>query len=80
MANSMKKSSFQPQVVSSIPIPKLRRRLKQHLPDDSLASVQLELDYGRSNGIEGEAAAVNESRDVEFRNVRMRLEFMLQLS
>ena len=54
--------------MSSIPIPKLRRRLKQHLPDDFLASVQLELDYGRSSGIEGEAAAVNESRDAEFQD------------
>ena len=54
--------------MSSIPIPKLRRRLKQHLPDDFLASVQLELDYGRSSGIEGEAAAVNESRDADLQD------------
>ena len=54
--------------MSSIPIPRLRRRLKQHLPDDSLASVQLELDYGRSSSIEGEAAAVNESRYAELQD------------
>ena len=55
---------FDPEVVSSIPIPRLRRRLKQHLPEDQLASVQMELDYGRLNrSSDGEAAAaaVNES-------------------
>ena len=66
-------------MVSSIPIPRLRRRLKQHLPEDQLASVQLELDCGRGrpNGNDGEAAAVNESRDPEFQDFSFIAIFLL---
>ena len=73
-------SYFQPEVVSSIPIPRLRRRLKQHLPEDHLASVQLELDYGRgrqSRG-DGEAATVNESRDTEFQDVSLKASVIVE--